>query len=115
MPSISARLVESAIWAFAGKIRKATDDDVVRDVVDKLERNAASIKLPSNMKFTQEVRKLEGNQAWQIFHVEPKQLARTDKVVVFWHGGGFINNASASGWAASSTEQFTDVHVFDAH
>lgn len=92
MPSVAARLVESAIWAFARNIRKASDDDVVRDVVQKIEKNAAPIILPSNIKSTQEIRKLEGNQQWQIFHVEPERDARKDKVIVFWHGGGFINN-----------------------
>jgi acetyl esterase/lipase len=92
MPSVAARLVESAIWAFARNIRKATDDEVVRDVIQKLEKNAAPIVLPSTIRSTQETRQLQGNQEWQIFHVEPETHAREDKAIVFWHGGGFINN-----------------------
>ena len=92
MVSFAARAIEAGIWMWASGLRKKTEAESVQIVIEQTEKNAAAVVLPSKMKYTQNQEQLSGHQEWQVFHLEPKSSARTDSVVVFWHGGGFVNN-----------------------
>jgi len=96
MPSLVSTLVRTAAWVMFYSLRKRETQQGTLDLVVKdLGKQSAPPVFPSDLDAREESMNLVANQKWQVYHQASKDGQSTSEtVVLFWHGGGFINNVS---------------------
>lgn len=121
MPSFRAYLTSWVVWLMFYRRKYSTEEQLLitvqknwrseyaQEVVPKWVAASSAIEV-SDEKY---VGKGQGGQTWKVFHCAPSSDAKTDKIVVYWHGGAFINAVSLDlplYWSSSLTFKAAPQH-----
>lgn len=105
MPSFRAYLTSWAVWGLYYRRKRSSEHQLLIDVRDQWKSEYKQEVVPrfiaaatGTISVTEEQFKGDGKggQEWKVFHcaVPAEAGAAGDKVVVYWHGGAFINAVS---------------------
>lgn len=103
MPSIRAYLTTGVITTMYYRRKHSTEEQLLLDVQRDWKSEYAKEVVPKKVQAASDIEVKEeshrgegqGGQTWKVFHCNPTSAkGQNDKVVVYWHGGAFINAVS---------------------
>jgi len=93
MPSFvgSALVKVASVLAYSYR-KNNSPEQTLSSIRQKLLKNMVQVNLPADLQATVEHQELLAGQNWPVFQLNSSSAQPA--VVIFWHGGGFINTVS---------------------